>query len=65
MHGTHSDLQDFNTETICGQRGLPMAAMLDPEDHMWQSHLVRGERLWGTIDGMTVPTTSLLFQSIL
>ena len=29
MAGT-SDLQDFNRGTICGQGGLPMAAVLGP-----------------------------------
>ena len=34
-------------------RGLPMAAMLGPGNHLWQPHLVRGIDYGGTIDGMT------------
>ena len=47
-----SDLQDFNTETIFGQEGPPMAVMLGLGDHLWKPHSVRSDRLWRTISGM-------------
>ena len=41
------DLQDFNRGTICGQRGLPMAAMLGPGGPSVAATLGPGDRLWG------------------
>ena len=48
MHGTYTNyLQDFNREAICGQGGLPTAAMLGPGEPFVAATLGPGGPIMG------------------